>query len=339
MANFQSLLRDAEIIGLHQRAQRIARNQSAIKKSPAVKKLKFRDFNTRIGNPISRILDKRVPLTPYQVEYHETINNKHSILLNKTRKGGFTDAFLRHTAYEIFDHYAGHEIIFMAGNAAPIALDLLDRFDKLLSDNNGFTDYNDKHWSYGDLVMDFHRSTPMEMRFYNGSKIITLPASKSGKAVNVRGYSDVVCWYVTEAAHTGLTDDKPVLNGLTSLTANREDGHQILETTPNGRRGFFYDMWNHATNNFKGYGKVGPNGYYTLQYNYKIAVKYNVIPPKFIEKQKLDPTIDFAQEYECEFTTSSNAAIGPVPQSAYADNQNTITLADLDNLPEAFNQM
>lgn len=290
---------------------------SAIRQSPNVKKLKFRDFNESIGNPYSRITDKRAAITPYQQEYHDSINKYNMIILTKTKKGGFTDAFLRHTAIETFDRYAGHEMLLMAGNSAQIALDLLDRFNLLFEDNNGFTDYDGKRWSYGDLISQVHRSSPMNMIFTNGTKAIFMPASKNSKAQSVRGLSDVVMWYITESAHVGLQDDYPVINGLTSLTANRDYGHRILESTPNGRRGFHFDMDMQATNYKKQQFTVGPNGYYAMEYDYKIALKYGVISKKFIELEKKNPKIDFEQEYCCKYTSTYNAALPPLVDSNF----------------------
>lgn len=318
MESFQSLISQAKNAGLINDRKQI--HTRALKESPAVDKLEFRDFNERIGNPWSRILDERVPLTDYQVFYHESINKYHRIMVNKTKKGAFTEGFLRHAAKEVFGHYAGHEVIFMAGNAAPIALDVLERFNNLFEEENGFIDQNDKKWAYGDLIMSFTRSAPMKLELYNGTRILGTPASKSGKAQAMRGYSDVVAWFLTEAAHTGLNDDYPIINGLTSLTANRPDGHSILESTPNGKRGFFYELWYDATNKLQDTFKVGPNDYYTLEYDYKIAVEAGVISREFIEREKKNKKIDFDQEYGCKFTTTDSAAFDDLVPSNFTEN-------------------
>jgi len=124
-----------------------------------------------------------------------------------------------------------------------------------------------------------------------------------------------VAWFLTEAGHTGLTDDYPVLNGLTSLTANRDAGDQILESTPNGKRGFFWDLWNDATNRLHNKFTMGPNGYYTLQYDYNIAVKEGVISKRFIESEKKNPKVNFAQEYCCQFTSAASSAVQEITES------------------------
>jgi len=310
--HFSSLLKDAQLLGIHKPDTKpvIVRNYT----NPKISKFNYQTFNEAIGWPWSRITDKRAKMTTYQITYHEAIKKYHKILLNKTKKGAFTEAFIRHTAMELFDSYAGHEVVFMAGNRASIALDVMERFNLLFEDNNGFTDNAGKKWRYGDIILSFSK-TNMIIEAYNGTKIIGSSASNSGKASPVRGLSDVVAWFLTEAGHTGLNDDYPVINGLTSLTANRNAGDQVMESTPNGKRGFFWDLWNDATDRLKNKFQMGPNGYYTLEYDYKIAVKEGVISNKFIESEKKNPKINFAQEYACNFSSASSNALAEIKET------------------------
>lgn len=315
MTNLHPLLKNAQLLGVYKPITKplTVRNYT----NPKISKFDYQTFNEAIGWPYSRITDKRTKMTTYQIAYHESIKKHHKILLNKTKKGAFTEAFIRHTALEVFDSYAGHEVVFMAGNRASIALDVMERFNLLFEDNNGFTDNAGKKWQYGDIVLSFSK-TNMIIELYNGTKIIGSAASNSGKASPVRGLSDVVAWFLTEAAHTGLTDDYPVLQGLASLTSNRDYGDQVMESTPNGKRGFFFDMWNDATDGLDNTFRMGSNGYYTLQYDYNIAVKEGVISKRFIESEKKNPRVNFAQEYECDFSSSASGLI-PLKEEYYTD--------------------
>lgn len=288
--------------------------------NPQINKLSYTEYQEKLGLPWSRITNKRVPLTTYQITYHNCIKKYHKILVNKTKKGGFTDGFIRHTAIEAFDSYAGHEVVLMAGNKASIALDILKRFNLLFEENNGFTDQDGKRWTYGDIILQFKRTpTDMSVEFYNGFKAIGSSASKGGTASPVRGLSDVAMWFLTEAAHTGATDDYRVIDGLTSLTGNRDYGDEIMETTPNGPIGAFYQTFYDATNGLKNKFKMGNNGWYPMEYNYEIAVKEGVLSKVFIERQKKDKRINFGQEYNCEFTSSDNAAFDPVTEEDYTE--------------------
>lgn len=278
----------------------------------------FVEFQERIGLPYSRITDQRSPMTKYQIEYSDAINKYHSVILNKTKKGGFTDGFLRHVAHQIFHRYAGHEVMLVAGNKEPIARDIMERLYALFE--NGITDDNGIHWTREQLIPNYTKS-PLLMQWFNGTKVIGSTASKSGKSSSFRGYSDVICWFITEAAFTGVNDDYPILNGLTSLTANRDDGDRILESTPNGRSGFFYDIAMDSTDNMKHKFEMGPNGFYYMEYDYHHAVDEGVISKPFIESEKLNTRIDFDQEYCCAFTSSSNAAFAPLEDRNFQEEE------------------
>ena len=270
------------------------------------KPISYVQFNEKIGLPYSRITDKRSPMTSYQIKYSDMINKHHRVIVNKTKKGGFTDGFLRHVAHQIFYRYAGHEVMLVAGNKEPIARDIMSRLYDLFE--NGLTDDDKVHWEQEQLILSFTKS-PLVMKFYNGTTIIGSTASKSGRSSSFRGYSDVCCWFITEAAFTGVIDDYPILNGLTSLTANRNDGDMILESTPNGKNGFFHDLSMDASDNLKKKNAVGSNGYYYMEIDYTAAVDEGVIAPSFIEEEKKNTRIDFAQEYCCAFTNTASNAI------------------------------
>ena len=314
METFQPIKNKARQAGL---TVSIEIDNSALTK-PDIDALDYVEFNERIGLPFSRITDERAPMTKYQIEYSEAINKYHSILLNKTKKGGFTDAFLRHVAHQVFHRYAGHEVVLVAGNKEPIARDIMTRLYDLFE--NGLIDNNNIHWTRDQLIPSFTK-VPLLMRWFNGTKIIGSTASKSGKASPVRGYSDVICWFITEAAFTGVNDDYPILNGLTSLTANRDDGDRILESTPNGRSGFFHDIAMDSTENMKHKFEMGPNGYYYMEYDYIEAVNAGVISKAFIEQEKKNPRIDFDQEYCCAFTTSAHAAFQPLSDENFQEEE------------------
>lgn len=267
-------------------------------------------------------------MTQYQIDYAAAINKHHRVIVNKTKKGGFTDGFLRHVAHQLFYRYAGHEVMLVAGNKEPIARDIMNRLFVLFE--NGITDDAGIHWSQEQLIPSFTKS-PLVMKFWNGTTIIGSTASKSGKSSSFRGYSDVVAWFITEAAFTGVNDDYPILNGLTSLTANREDGDMILESTPNGRTGFFYDLSMDASDNLKQKFKIGSNGFYYCEWDYLQAVDAGVIAGSFIEEEKKNPRIDFKQEYCCSFTSSSNAAFAPLE----AENFQVEPAEDLSTLLES----
>jgi len=242
-------------------------------------------FNKMIGLPQHPGNRKEIGLLNYQLKYYDAINKHHKVILNKSRKIGATETALRVIAYNCFFKYAGHNVMIVAGNGQHIAIKFLDRFRSLFKD--GFVDLNSKKFSYSDIITSKKKS---EVSFFNGTIVSTYPA----KEESLRGPEDVICVFISEAAHIDLTDDSVVYNALHPNIANIPDADFIIESTPNGRRGFFYDLWSEN------------NEYFKLEQPYTLAAG-KLISKEFIETQKKNDRIDFEQEYGCKFTTSSSA--------------------------------
>ena len=217
----------------------------------------------------------------------------------------------------------------MAGNKGSVALTLLERLNAFFEESEGFRDCDGVKWRYGDIIETFNRSNDMKIRFYNGTTIYATAASKNGRAQSLRGFADVKAVFLTEAAHTGVLDDNPIITGITPLTANFTDGDIILESTPQGKRGFFYDMWIDSTKDRKQKFTVGPNNYYSLEYDYTHAVKANIISQQFIDDERRNPRIDFSQEYECNFSTSMSAAFEENEIRGLAEGDTSIDLTSM----------
>lgn len=277
---------------------------------PQVNKLSRQEFNKRIGWPYSRLEKKRKPMTPDQLYYIDTIEKHSKVIIDKNRKGGFSEGYMRKKAQDVFTRDIDSDIVMLAGNAASVAKLLLDRFDEFFE--NGFIDQNDKKWKYGDLISNYIRTSPAHIEFYNGTNVFGIAASNRGQGPNLRGTHKISSMFLTEAAHTGLRNDSVVLNAMTPNLANIDYGELVLESTPNGKRGIFWDVWNAAEVKDKlgnpVYGVPGPNKYARLLFTWQSSVKYKVISQQYIDDQKADNSVDFEQEFEGKFTTSKNAA-------------------------------
>ena len=121
----------------------------------------------------------------------------------------------------------------------------------------------------------------------NGSRIVGLPGIE-GK---VRGYSAVSLLLIDEAARV----PDALYKGLRpSLAAS--DGDLWLMSTPHGKRGFFYECWEHEGSEW-----------------FRVSVPATEcarIAPAFLEAERraVGP-LRFAQEYMGEFLGSSGAAV------------------------------
>lgn len=279
--------------------------------TPDVNKLSYVNFNERIGNPWSRLEKKRKPLTPDQLLYINSIQKFSKVILDKNRKGGFTEGYMRKKAMDVFTRDSGSDIVFLAGTGQSLATELLDRFDELY--DNGLIDQNNKKWGYGDLILNKVFSAPSHIEFYNGTRMFSIPATNRGQGPNLRGTSKISSMFLTEAAHTGLRRDGVILNAMTANLANIDYGEVVVESTPNGKRGIFWDLWNGAE--VRGYqtlpskpAVLGPNKYARLLFSYETSIQYKVISQQFINDEMANLTVDFDQEYRAKFTTSKNAA-------------------------------
>ncbi|MGI0010385.1 MAG: terminase large subunit domain-containing protein, partial [Nitrosopumilaceae archaeon] len=193
----------------------------------------FEEFNQTIGLPVHPKTKKPTEIFDYQIKFDGMINTYHKVLLNKSRKIGATEIALRSIAKNCFFRYSGYDIMIVAGNRQHQADRLLDRFNKLFW--NGFTDLNGTKWNYSDIII---KKTNSSLEFFNGTTIHTFPAVPEA----LRGSENVICVLLDEAAHFKLLDDRIIYDALEPNIANTE-GDFICISTPNGKRGFFHDLW------------------------------------------------------------------------------------------------
>lgn len=302
--------------------------------TPAVDKFSYPEFNERIGNPWSRLEKKRKPLTPDQTLYIDTIKKFSKVIVDKNRKGGFTEGYMRKKAMDVFTRDAASDIVFLAGTGQSLATELLDRFDELYE--NGLIDQNNVKWGYGDIVMKKVFTSPSHIEFYNGTRMFSIPATNRGQGPNLRGTNKISSMFLTEAAHTGLIRDNVILNAMTANLANIDYGEVVIESTPNGKRGIFWNLWNGAE--VKGHqimpsqpAILGPNRYARLLFSWESSVKYNVISRQFIEDEKANIEVDFDQEYCGKFTTSKNAAFDDDEIKFLEEGESSIDLSSMLN--------
>jgi len=245
----------------------------------------FAEFNVMIGLPKNPNTGKPTEILDYQIEYFDAIRDHHKVILNKSRKIGATETALRCIAYNCFGRYAGHNVMIVAGNRQVQADEFLERFWELF--NDGFVDLNGNEFSFSDIIISRNKS---QVVFWNGTKVSTY----SARPESLRGPEDVVCVYISEAAHINLVDDSKVYNALHPNIANISNADFIIESTPNGKRGFFWELFS------------SDNEYFNLEQSYSVSLG-KLISPEFIELEKKNKTIDFEQEYCSVFTSSLSA--------------------------------
>ncbi len=250
----------------------------------------FDKLNQHIGLPIHPNTKKPTHIYDYQLDYFDAVMQYHKVLLNKSRKIGASETGLRIFLYNIFTgKYADRNILIVAGNKQQIADTFIQRIYNIVRD--GVYDIEDNKWSFKEIVVDRRHD---HIEWTNGCHIWSMPANDS-----VRGFENVAGILMSEVSFIDLLDDSKVYNAVKPNLANIDDADFILESTPNGRRGFFYDLAVDA--------KVGKNEYKYLEQPYTVSLN-KLISQQFIDTERANPKIDFEQEYECKFTTSLTAA-------------------------------
>ncbi len=129
----------------------------------------------------------------------------------------------------------------------------------------------------------------LSLQFPNGSRIVGLP----GTEATVRGFSAVSLLIIDEASR--VKDE--MYQSLRPMLAVGE-GDLWLMSTPNGQRGFFYDVWHSADPDW--FRVTVP------------ATECSRISAKFLasERRQMRPET-FEQEYMCAFTVSDSAFFDP----------------------------
>lgn len=338
--------------------EKVVRKDSTLRKKPPSTNYGFPTdfilFNRMIGNPISKITGVQQDMAEFQERYHLAIQYWHFVQFLKSRKLGATESWNRSTALNCFDKYEGHDVMLIAGNEVRIANEILIRFDELFRDkyhDDGLyafkaiePEYLDAGYSWkeaqqkgtiykhDDIIRKANFGSNPTVEFYNDTRVMAFAASRQEKAQSFRGTDDVICAFVSEAAHTGMKNDQPIMSALEPNLAQRDDADLILETTGNGRRGFFYNYWIQTmeiiSNKLRipvtdhqgivdAINKMWEDGkeinfdvdWWPLMYDYHIGIDEHILSKKFIEKEMRNPKLDFEQEYCCKFTSTYSQAI------------------------------
>ncbi len=287
----------------------------------------FKEFNTLIGNPLNRNTGLPQEVTPYQIKNHMLVQEFHKLMELKSRKIGSTEGFNRSIAMNCFDRYLQHDVMFVAGNELNVAREILIRFHELFQNKSNlgyaFEDNYGNKWKEEELIRrtSIYGSHPI-LEFRNDTRVFCFAASKQGKSQTFRGPDDVICILFSEAAHTGMLEDQPIMNALQPNLANRDDADFIMETTGNGKRGFFYNYWIDSLE-----GKLP--GWERVMWDYTYGIRYGVLSEKFIEEEKTNPRLDFLQEYCCKFTSTRTAAFSEDDLNYLSDDEEVLDLRTL----------
>jgi hypothetical protein len=229
-------------------------------------------FNHQIGLPSLPGTLQLMDLMPYQIEFAQLVQEGvHRMYhINKSRQIGVTELILRILAFHSFHKYKGSKILIITGTREKTAKKIMSRFKTL----------------FKNIPEVIESSHALKMTFTNGTEIEALPSNSEA----IRGDTKIGAIFVDEAVHFKLLDDSIVMDAIKPIVfTNKAD--LFLVSTPNGRRGFFYNI------------SEGQNEYHKVKWDYTVAIGF-IYGKDEIEKelQSVDANVD--QEYRCKFTTS-----------------------------------
>jgi hypothetical protein len=136
-------------------------------------------------------------------------------------------------------------------------------------------------------TVDLLEDNKLSMTVRGGGRVVSLPSSES----TIRGYSGVTLLIEDEASRV----DDELFYAVKPMLATTA-GRHILMSTPRGKRGHFWEIWDQAP----GWNKV------------RIPVtEVPRISPEYIEDERAStPEWWFLQEYMCEFMDSTDQVFG-----------------------------
>ena len=235
-------------------------------------------FTHTVGLPLHPASLVACPLMPYQTEFYKITveSKKRKFHVNKSRQIGFTETMLRLLQFESFHKYKGYRIMIIAGTREKTTKKIIQRMYKL----------------FENIRFAVEESTDLIIKLRNGTVIEGLPANSD----SIRGDTKIKCIFIDEAAHFNLQDDTPVMDAIVPIVrTNKSD--LFLISTPRGRRGFFYNIDEEASDFRK------------LRYDIYTAVG-TIYTKEEAGDMLHDPTVDADQEYLNKYTTARSSIFG-----------------------------
>ena len=241
------------------------------------------DFQLELANDIinNRLAAQTGHLDPFQ-KYH----------INKGRQMGFTEIVLRVMAHLAFSAYKGRNIGIMAATNGRLARKNLARFRRLFSG------------PLSPVLGDAPKNSTVLEILPIGTTIEAFPAAEEAAT----GDTQYGAFLIDEMAKWKLLDDKPVFNSV--LPFCRSSGADLMAvSTPKGPQKTFYHI------------HCEPGDYRMYQFPITRAITSGMYTRKEVDKmieesKKKNPEIDIAQEYFCQFISSSDSIFGALADDA-----------------------
>ena len=256
----------------------------------------FKEFNEFIGLPKSKISPfKEFPIFGYEFDIISNIKKYKDYSLNKARGIGATEIILRWILFQaIINQVPGRKFLIVTGIRLGLAKDHIKRITQMC-----------------EKIPEVINQSSQYSITINQSEILAIPANPAA----IRGYENVEVIFADEAAHWDLLDDDPVLEAI-EPHRTKSDAHVIIVSTPNGKRGFFAQIFHNPESKY--YKDVKP---WTVSEGL-------LIDRNEVEKVQKEDYYRFEQEYNCQFLTTKYSAFPAEVLAAATKNSEVYQLRD-----------
>ena len=129
---------------------------------------------------------------------------------------------------------------------------------------------------------DLEEDNKLTLQFSNGSRIISLPGTQK----TVRGFTAPDLVLIDEASEAA----DELFTALFPMFTSNPKGRLILASTPKGKRGFFYRLWDADAPEW-------------MKIMKRASENPRLDPEILAEARRTLPEWEYRQEYECEFVS------------------------------------
>ena len=268
-------------------------NDTLHEEKPDTYQAEFCCFSHVVGLPTHPATGEAMPLTPYQVECFNAIDDEvtrpdgfdqkewlrkaHKFHILKGRQMGFTEIILRIIQYFCFTRYAGKNVGIIAATNGNLSKKDLRRFYKLFDNIKDTINVGMKN---------------KMVTLTNRCVIEAFPAAEEA----LTGDTNYAAIFMDESAKWINVDDTPIFNSIMPIV--RSNGSDLyLVSTPKSPIKMFYKIYKN------------PQDFIMLEYNIWRA-EGNLYTTEqiqgMIDSEQGDPN----QEYLCKFTHGESAVFG-----------------------------
>ena len=255
----------------------------------------FRAFNYWLGNPLNTAKQPVARILDWHVDVRDQIRRHRHTIINKFAGAAMTEMVSRvMLEMMLTDHDPARERLAQYAFVTGVRMNLTQHE----METRILPMLTNKH---PDLVTSYSK-TEAKIELANGRYIKGYPTQNIDSA---RGQDDINFWFIDEAAFFPQTDQEKVYN-VVSRYELKTDPWIVWNSTPDGKTGNFYELWEAS--------KRGENDYHRVELMYQLGLG-TLVSEAHVERVRRESPRMFRQEFCCEFIAPQGAVMPDVHKS------------------------